>query len=101
VEVMHDFQKLLVVILVEGCFFESLPFEYLAGGAVYKWKRWVWAIIFAVTTFLVLQLLWDPSGTLSSIESSPPGMTYVMIVLVYAVSVIALFVYCKVRRKTR
>ena len=97
VQVVHDFLKLLIVILLEACFFESLPFAYLSGGSVYRWRRTVWALQSLLTTFLVLQLLWNPSGTLYSLKSSPPGMTYIVLLGVYAAAVLALFLYCKAR----
>jgi hypothetical protein len=97
-QVVHDFLKLLVVILVEACFFESLPFTYLAGGSVYRWRRLVWALQCTLVTFLVLQFLWNPSSTVGSLAASPPALTYVLLLCVYAIAVLGIVLYCRMIR---
>lgn len=98
-QVVEDFLKLLVIILLEACFFESLPFANLAGRSVYRWRRAAWVVQCTLATFLLLHLLWNPSSTIASLAASPPGMTYVVLLALYACVVALLFLYCKARRR--
>lgn len=95
----QNFLTFLVVILIEGVFFESLPHRYLAGGPVYRWKKWVWGLLCAVTTFLALHLLWNTSSTVAALEQSPPALTYVYILVGYVVAALALIFYCQWKKR--
>lgn len=97
--VIEDFLMLLIVILIEACFIESLPFPYLAGASLYRWRRWVWVVQCTLVSFLVLQLLWNPSSTIGTLAASPPALTYVLLLALYAVSVLLLVLYCRIVRK--
>lgn len=96
--VAQNFLTFLVVMLVEGAFFESLPHRYLAGGPVYRWKKWAWAALCAFTTFLALHLLWNTASTVATLEQSPPAVTYACILAMYVAAVLALIAYCNARR---
>lgn len=91
--VLQDFLKLLFVILLEACFFESLPFPYLAGASLYRWRRGVWALQCTVATFLVLHLLWNPGSTIGALVQSPPALTYVLLLGIYALAVCMILLY--------
>ncbi len=94
----QNFLTFLVVMLVEGAFFESLPHRYLAGGPVYRWNKWAWGALCGMTTFLALHLLWNTSSTVASLEQSPPALTYVCVLAFYVVAVLALIAYCRWKR---
>lgn len=94
----QNFLTFLVVMLVEGAFFESLPHRYLAGGPVYRWNKWAWGVLCGVTTFLALHLLWNTSSTVATLGQSPPAITYVCVLAMYVVAVLALIAYCGWRR---
>lgn len=98
-QVVEDFMRLLIVILLEACFFESLPLPYLAGETLYRWNRWAWALQCMLVTFLVLHLLWNPVSTLGTLAHSPPTMTYVALLGLYAVAVLLLVGYYRIWRR--
>ncbi len=95
----QNFLTFLVVILVEGAFFESLPHRYLAGGPVYRWNKWAWGVLCGVCTFLALHVLWNTSSTVATLGQSPPALTYVSILAVYVVAVVALIFYCNWKKR--
>jgi hypothetical protein len=99
-QVVADFLRLLVIILIEACFFESLPFAYLAGGSLWRWKKWAWAIQCTLISFLVFHLLWNPSSTIGSLVKSPPTMTYVWLLGTYVTAVVLLAIYVKMSKRT-
>ena len=66
----------LAVVVVgglEAVAFGLLPLRFLAGDAVYRWRRLLWALLFGISAFFFIHLLVGPhTGYLS--ELSPAAI---------------------------
>ena len=62
----------LAVVVVgglEAVAFGLLPLRFLAGDAVYRWRRLLWALLFGLSAFLFIHLLVGPhTGYLSQLS---------------------------------
>ncbi len=97
-DVIGDLLRLLILILIETCFFESLPLPYLAGETVYHWNKRVWALQCTLASFLALHLLSEPASAASELMSSPPHLMYIAFLVWFVVAAIVLVGYCRMRK---
>lgn len=79
-EMLSDLSNLLFVILLEGLFFELFPITYLPGGAIFKWSKISWAIMFGLVSFMLLHTLFNPNSTVTAIgENTPTKNTLIIL----------------------
>jgi hypothetical protein len=98
-EVPTDLVSLLFIIVAEHAFFEMLPLPYLAGGSIFRWRKFLWAIEFLLVVFLLYQTAFNPKGTLVSLMGSPPGLSTLVLLACYAIGAFLLWMYIVWGRK--
>jgi len=98
---LYDVGNLLFIILLEGVFFELLPLPSIAGGMIFQWRRWIWAVQFFVVVFLLFQVLFHPEGTLASLQQSPSALFTLLSAGCYALGIVLLWGYVFWMRKKR
>jgi hypothetical protein len=58
----------IVVSALEAVAFGLMPFRFMPGMAIYRWNRWIWAVLFGVSLFAFFHILIGPtSGYLSTL----------------------------------
>lgn len=90
--VFFDAANLFFIIGIEHAFIETLPVPYLAGGTIFRWRKIVWVLEFALIVFLLFQTLFNPKGTLVSLTQSPPGFATLILLGAYVIGVLWLWV---------
>ena len=85
--VPEDLFNILYVTLIESVFIELLPLPYFAGAAVFRWKRLLWFSQFTLVVFLLFHTLFNPQGTVASIEQAPPAFAALLLLGCYVVGV--------------
>lgn len=68
-----DLSNLLFVMLIEDVFIQMLPLPYFAGGTIFRWRRLLWFSQFVIVVFLLFHTLFNPEGTVTGLEQSPPA----------------------------
>lgn len=99
--VLLDFGNLLFIILIEGAFFELLPLNYLAGGAVFTWHKLLWALLFAGSVFFMFQTFLNPDSTISAIEESPPTLFALILLGCFSAGILILWAYVMLKRSKK
>lgn len=94
-----DILNLLFVIMIEDAFLELLPLPYLAGGAIFRWRKLLWFLEFTLAAFLLFHTLFNPEGTIVNLEQSPPALSAVLLLGCYAAGVFLLWAYIVWGRK--
>ena len=97
--ILLDLTNLLFVIIIEDAFFEMFPLPHITGGIVYRWKRWLWFVLFAVVVFFLLHTMFNPQGTVASLAQTPPAAVTVLLLGCYAVGAMLLWLYIRRGRK--
>ena len=64
-----------------------LPLNFLPGGTLISWKRWVWASVFGLAVFGLLEIELRPQSTAAHPGSAPMITAIVLFVLFGGVSV--------------
>jgi len=82
-EIISDLFNLLFVVLLEGLFFELFPITYLPGGAIFKWSKIAWALMFGLVSFMLLHTLFNPNSTVSAIGQSTPTKNTLIILGIF------------------
>jgi len=60
----------IVVSALEAVAFGLMPFRFMPGVAIYKWNRFVWAVLFGASLFAFFHILIGPtSGYLSELSA--------------------------------
>jgi len=98
-EVPFDIFNLLFVILIEDAFLDMLPLPSLAGEAIFRWKKALWFLQFTLVSFLLFHTLFNPEGTISGLEQSPPALMAVVLLGCYAAGILLLWGYVAWRRR--
>lgn len=99
-EVLHDLLILLIVVLIEGAFFELFPFNHVPGAAIRAWRPWVWGGTFVFGIFLLLHTLFNPESSLVALEGSI-SRTALTILGSYAALSFALWGWLRIRERTQ
>jgi Kef-type K+ transport system membrane component KefB len=50
----------LVVAGIEGIVFGLLPLRFLKGEPIFRWRKWLWAILYAIGLFGFITVLINP-----------------------------------------
>ena len=48
---------------LQGVVFRLVPLDFMPGGALLRWNRWVWGALFGLSMFLVCWVLLNPSSS--------------------------------------
>ena len=99
--VLSDAINLFFVIAIEHAFIETFPLPYLAGGSIFRWSKIVWAMQFAVATFLLFRTLFNPKGTLVGLSQSPPALATMFLLGCYVAGVLLLWGYIVLKSSKR
>ncbi|MBI5300968.1 MAG: lamin tail domain-containing protein [Chloroflexi bacterium] len=59
---LHTTLLLIFALGVQSVFFEMLPIKYLHGKGIFQYNRWLWVILFALTTTVFFQTMLNPNG---------------------------------------
>jgi hypothetical protein len=52
----------LVVAGIEGVVFGLVPLRFMHGEPIFRWRRWRWAVLYAIGVFAFISVLINPSG---------------------------------------
>ncbi len=98
-QMLGDFDTLLYVILIEALFFLLLPLGYLPGAIVFKWKKWVWGLLFMFTVFMLFHTLFNPNSTLGTLLKNPPAINTILMLGMFAALSLGLWAWLQMRAK--
>ncbi len=97
--VLHDTLLAVPFVLIEGLFFELIPIPSMYGGAIFRWKKPVWAVQFFAVTFLLFQFIFRSGQSVGALQESPPTMFMLIGLACYAVGTACLWMYVMLRRR--
>ena len=83
---------------LEGVFYSLLPLTFMDGIVVWRWNRFVWALLFGVTTFLFWQLVINQYAAYMKAFEQPTVIAILLILAVYGTLTVVTWLYFKYRR---
>lgn len=98
-EALNDLFNLMFVILIEGLFFELFPITYLPGGAIFRWSKPAWALIFGLVSFSLLHTLFNPNSTIAVISESTPTINTLIILGVFVIFCFVVWIIARFTKK--
>ena len=98
-EVLHDALLAVPFVLIEGLFFELIPIPSIGGGAIFRWRKLVWAVQFFLVTFLLFQFIFRSGQSIGAIQESPPTVFMLIGLACYAAGTACVWMYVQIRNR--
>jgi hypothetical protein len=85
------------VIGLESTVVGLLPMRFLDGSRIRQWNPWGWALLFAFSIFVTVQVLLQPGSGYVGHSSTPAKFTVVLLYLAFGLGTLAFWAYFRYR----
>jgi hypothetical protein len=83
---------------LEGVVFGLLPFATLDGGVLFKWKKWVWGLVFFLAVFVFWYIIINPGNVLTQAVSGMKFISMAGVIGFFVVMAVLFWLYFRLRR---
>ena len=87
----------LVVAGIEGIVFGLLPLRFLKGAPVFRWRKWLWALLYAIGLFAFILVLINPANGLLTPSKQTNVVTAIGLFLVFGLISVLFWGYFRFR----